>query len=176
MTIHTVAPTLITERLILDAHRLEDFDDLAAMWADPAVVRYIGSTPRDKEDSWGRLLRYIGHWKLLGYGYWAVREKNSGRYIGGIGFADFHRDIQPALEVPEMGWTLITAAHGKGYATEALNAALVWAKENFSQDKVVCIISPDNRPSLGLAKKVGFVASHRSEYHQLPTVVLYRPL
>lgn len=153
MTIHTVAPTLITERLILDAHRLEDFDDLAAMWADPAVVRYIGSTPRDKEDSWGRLLRYIGHWKLLGYGYWAVREKNSGRYIGGIGFADFHRDIHPALDVPEMGWTLITAAHGKGYATEALNAALVWAKENFSQDKVVCIISPDNRPSLGLAKK-----------------------
>ncbi|VTR17100.1 Uncharacterised protein [Serratia fonticola] len=75
MPTHTVAPTLITERLILDAHRLEDFDDLAAMWADPAVVRYIGSTPRDKEDSWGRLLRYIGHWKLLGYGYWAVREK-----------------------------------------------------------------------------------------------------
>ncbi|VTR17103.1 Acetyltransferase (GNAT) family [Serratia fonticola] len=69
--------------------------------------------------------------------------------------------FNPHSDVPEMGWTLITAAHGKGYATEALNAALVWAKENFSQDKVVCIISPDNRPSLGLAKKVGFVASHR---------------
>lgn len=176
MTTFTTAPTLITERLILNSHRLEDFEALAAMWADPAVVRYIGGIPRDREDSWSRLLRYIGHWQLLGYGYWAVREKASGTYIGGIGFADFHRDIDPPLDVPEMGWTLVTSAHGKGYATEALNAALAWAKVNFSQDKTVCIISPENRASLGLAKKVGFVASHRSNYHQLPTVVLYRSL
>lgn len=176
MTTFTTAPTLTTERLILDAHRLEDFDALAAMWADPVVVRYIGGTPRGQEDSWGRLLRYIGHWQLLGYGYWAVREKASGNYIGGIGFADFHREIQPVLDVPEMGWTLIASAHGKGYATEALNAALLWAKDRFPQGKTVCIISPENRASLGLAKKVGFVESHRSEYHQQPTVIMHRPL
>lgn len=176
MTTHTAAPTLMTERLILDAHRREDFDALAAMWADPAVVRYIGGTPRDQEDSWGRLLRYIGHWQLLGYGYWAVREKTSGNYIGGIGFADFHRQIEPALDAPEMGWTLITAAQGKGYATEALSAALEWAKDHFPQKKTVCIISPENRASLKVAQKVGFVESHRSHYHQNPIVVMHRPL
>jgi RimJ/RimL family protein N-acetyltransferase len=174
MTPITTVPTLITERLILDAHRREDFADLAAMWADPAVVRYIGGTPRSQEDSWGRLLRYIGHWQLLGYGYWAVREKVSGNYIGDIGFADFHREIDPALDTPEMGWVLNAAAQGKGYGTEALLAALAWATDHFPQGKTVCIISPENRPSLGLAKKAGFVENHRSEYHQRPVVVMQR--
>lgn len=65
-------------------------------------------------------MRYVGHWALLGYGYWAVRDKQSGEYLGSIGFSNFLRDITPALDAPEMGWTLVSSAHGKGYATEAL--------------------------------------------------------
>lgn len=128
MTVINTAPTLITERLQLDAHTLDDFESLAALWADPQVVRYIGGTPRDREDSPGRLMRYVGHWALLGYGYWAVRDKLSGEYLGSIGFSNFLRDITPALDAPEMGWTLVSSAHGKGYATEALRAALAWVK------------------------------------------------
>jgi len=100
MTVINTAPTLVTERLRLDAHTLDDFESLAALWADPLVVRYIGGTPRDREDSWGRLMRYVGHWALLGYGYWAVRDKQSGEYLGSIGFSNFLRDITPALDAP----------------------------------------------------------------------------
>jgi RimJ/RimL family protein N-acetyltransferase len=171
-----LAPRLITERLILDAHTREDFDALSAMWADPEVVRFIGGTPRGREDCWSRLLRYIGHWQLMGYGYWAVREKTSGKYIGDIGFADFQRTMTPTLDAPEMGWALASAAHGKGYATEALKAALDWASENFTERHAVCIISPENQPSLKLAKKVGFRETHRSEYHQDPIIVMSRLL
>ncbi len=173
MTVINTTPTLITERLRLDAHTLDDFDSLAALWADPLVVRYIGGTPRDREDSWGRLMRYVGHWALLGYGYWAVRDKQSGEYLGSIGFSNFLRDITPALDAPEMGWTLVSSAHGKGYATEALRAALAWGKTHLPGEKTVCIISPENQASLALAKKVGFSESHRSEYHQNPIVVMY---
>ncbi|CAI1892427.1 GNAT family N-acetyltransferase [Serratia ficaria] len=172
----TAAPTLLTERLRLDAHTLDDFDALAALWADPEVVRYIGGTPRDREDSWGRLMRYVGHWALLGYGYWAVRERSSGAYLGSIGFSNFQRDIDPALDAPEMGWTLISAAQGKGYATEALRAALTWGKTYLPGDDAVCIISPENRASLALARKVGFTESHRSEYHHNPITVMRCPL
>lgn len=71
MTIINTAPTLVTERLRLDAHRLDDFESLAALWADPLVVRYIGGTPRDREDSWApdalrRPLGAVGVWKLGG--------------------------------------------------------------------------------------------------------------
>src|SRR3546814_2786705 len=43
--------------------------------------------PLSPEDAWNRLLRYAGHWTLLGYGIFAVVEKASGRFIGEIGRA-----------------------------------------------------------------------------------------
>jgi RimJ/RimL family protein N-acetyltransferase len=75
-----------------------------------------------------------------------------------------------------MGWTLVTSAQGKGYATEALRAALAWGKDRLPGGSTVCIISPDNQPSLALARKVGFSESHRSEYHHSPIVVMRCPL
>lgn len=77
-----------TERLILDLHRLDQFEHLAQMWADEAVIGYIGA-PSTLQESWARLLRYRGLWPLLGYGYWALTEKRSGRFVGDLGFADF---------------------------------------------------------------------------------------
>jgi RimJ/RimL family protein N-acetyltransferase len=61
------APRLETERLVLRAHRVEDFPDLAALWSDPLVTRFISGVPQTPEESWSRLLRYAGHWLLLGY-------------------------------------------------------------------------------------------------------------
>lgn len=60
------APTLETERLILRPHRVQDFEAVAALWAEPEVVRFISGTPSAPEESWARLLRYIGHWQALG--------------------------------------------------------------------------------------------------------------
>lgn len=83
------------------------------MWADPLVTRYIGGTPFSEEDSWARLLRYAGHWALLGFGFWAIEEKETGRFAGELGFADFKRDIHPPLEAtPELGWVLRSEIHG----------------------------------------------------------------
>lgn len=52
-----IPPVLQSDRLILRPHRAEDFEDVAALWADPDVVRYIGGTPSSRSESWGRLLR-----------------------------------------------------------------------------------------------------------------------
>lgn len=48
--------------------------------------------------------RYAGQWSLLGYGYWVVEDKRTGRFAGEVGFADFKRVIEPSLDgVPEIG-------------------------------------------------------------------------
>src|SRR5271166_4392110 len=113
-------PVIETERLRLRCHRVGDFAECAAMWADAAVTRYLGRDPLTAEEVWARLLRYVGHWAALGFGFWAVEEKASGRFVGDLGFMDFKRDLEPSLDdVPEMGWILASQAHGKGYATEA---------------------------------------------------------
>jgi RimJ/RimL family protein N-acetyltransferase len=145
-----------TERLVLDLHSRDDFSAMADMWADPDTVRFIGGRVGTRQDAWMRLLRYRGLWPLLGYGYWAVREKASGRFAGELGFADFGRDMTPDISgIPEAGWVMASWARGRGFASEALMAALAWL-DTTEQKRSVCIIDPENGPSLRLAGKLGY--------------------
>ncbi|MFN3524405.1 MAG: GNAT family N-acetyltransferase [Phenylobacterium sp.] len=170
-----VAPPLDTERLTLRGHTVEDFAESAAMWGDPEVTRFIGGRPFSAEEVWSRLLRYAGHWALKGYGYWVVRERGSGRFVGEVGFADFRRAIEPPLgEAPEAGWVLSPWAHSKGFGSEAVRALHAWGDKAFGGARTVCLIAPENAPSLALAARVGYREYARSTYHDAPTILLER--
>jgi RimJ/RimL family protein N-acetyltransferase len=111
----------------------------------------------------------------MGYGFWAITEKDSSRFIGELGFADFKRALEPSFgDTPEMGWVLSPAGgQGKGYASEAAAAALAWADARFDQGRTVCMIHPDNGPSLRVAEKAGFREFARTDYHG-PSILLER--
>ncbi|MEQ1707669.1 MAG: GNAT family N-acetyltransferase [Terricaulis sp.] len=170
----SAAPIIETERLRLRGHVLGDFEDFAAMWADEAVTRYIGGKPSTREEAWARLLRYPGHWVLLGYGYWLIEEKTSGRFVGEGGFGNFKREIEPPLDAPEQGWALAPWAHGKGYASEAVGAMLAWGEAHFGRTDFVCMISPENAPSLRLAEKFGYREYGRADYKGAPSILFRR--
>ena len=173
----TQAPVIETERLILRGHRAEDFEAIAAQWADPAVVKYIGGTPSSREASWSRLLRYPGHWQMLGFGYWILYEKNNGAegaFAGEIGLADYQREITPSLDgMAEMGWVIAPAFHGKGYAFEAAQAVLKWADTHLDR-QLCCISDPQHQASIRLAEKCGFVAETDTTYHGSATRIFLR--
>jgi RimJ/RimL family protein N-acetyltransferase len=167
-------PSLLTERLTLRAHRLEDFPALASMWAEPEVFRFIGGKASTEQESWTRLLKFSGHWALQGFGYWAVEEKAGGRYVGDVGFADHKRDMTPSIAgLPELGWVLSPAVHGRGYATEAVRAALAWGDVQ-GWPRVVCIISPENLASIRVAEKCGFGETTPAVHGGKPTLLLTR--
>jgi RimJ/RimL family protein N-acetyltransferase len=89
-------------------HRREDFVHSLRLWSDLVITRYISGQPCSKEEVWARLLRYVGHWSMLGFGYWLVEEKTSEQFVGEVGFADYKREIEPSIDdVPEIGWVLI---------------------------------------------------------------------
>lgn len=163
-------PTLETARLQLRPHTIDDFEDFAALWADPIVTRYISGRAFTREESWSRLLRQSGHWSLLGFGFWVVQEKISGAFLGEVGYLDLHRDIDPPIQSPEIGWGLLPKFHGQGFATEAVQAALAWQPAW----QPVCLIHPENLPSLRVAEKCGFHETHRTTYHGHPTIHLAR--
>jgi len=166
---------LDTERLTLRRHTARDLMDSAAMWGDADVVRYISGNPQSLEDVWGKILRMMGHWEAMGFGYWVVREKATGRFVGEVGFGDFKRELNPPFEgAPEAGWALATWAHGKGYAAEAMRAALAWGDEKFGKARMVCLISPENLRSLRLAEALGFTEYARTTYKDGATVLLER--
>lgn len=169
------APRLETPRLILRGHRKEDFPAFAAMWAEPAVTRFILGKPSTEEESWSRLLRYAGHWALLGYGFWAVEERKSGEFIGEAGFADFHRTIDPPFgERPEVGWAIASRFHRMGYASEALSAIFAWGDRQFAARETACMIAPDNAASIRIAGKFGFREGLRTTYKDEPAIVYVR--
>lgn len=172
----SAVPVLQTERLILSGHTLADFEECYAVWSDPQVTRFIGGRPSTEEETWARVLRYAGLWSLLGYGYWMVRERGTGRFVGDVGLADFRREVVPPLgHVPEAGWVLAAWAHGQGFATEAMRAILAWSDVHVDAPGTVCIISPDNAPSIRVAEKCGYRERERATYKDGEVIVLERP-
>ncbi|MEZ0172565.1 GNAT family N-acetyltransferase [Microvirga sp. TS319] len=172
---HSAAPTLETERLVLRMHGIADFTESLALWRDPEVTRFLGGRPFTREEIWARLVRYVGHWALLGFGYWAVEEKTTGRFLGEVGFADFKRHIEPSFDgLPEVGWMIAPHAHGKGYATEAVRAAIAWGDAHFEGERTVCIVAPENRPSIRVAEKCGYRELLRTTYKDNPMIMFAR--
>lgn len=170
-----VIPSLETERLLLRGHRPEDLEPGFQLWSSPEVTQYIGGKPFTREEVWARLLRYVGHWAVLGFGYWVVQEKQTGRFVGEVGLADFKRDLQPSLDgAPEMGWALLPSAQGKGLATEAVQGILAWSEANLPCKRTVCLIDPSNAASLRVAQKCGYQVYAQTTYKGGPTLVLER--
>jgi RimJ/RimL family protein N-acetyltransferase len=61
------------------AFAVDDFDAHAALWADPVVTQFIGGKPQSREEAWNGFIRHFGMWTAMGFGFWAVIDKASGR-------------------------------------------------------------------------------------------------
>lgn len=169
-------PVLLTARLTLRAHRVADHADSLWLWSDPDVARHIGGSPSTAEEVWSRIMRYGGLWPLLGYGYWHVSETATGRFLGEAGLADFRRTLEGVgAFAPEAGWAFVPAAHGQGYAREAVSAILAWADATLSDARTVCMIAPANAPSVRLAERLGYRPLPGSTYRGQETLLFERP-
>ncbi len=169
------APILETPRLILRGRTLADFPAYAAIWASPEVQRHTTRAPVKEEDAWIKFARMEGLWSLTGYGWWIVEEKETRAVIGEVGLADFKRDIAPSLAgMPEYGWMIAPAAHGKGFAKEAVAAALRWGDRQFPGATFCCIIDEENAPSIRVAAANGFRRAGVGRYKGLDIPIYHR--
>lgn len=169
--------TIHTDRLILRPHRLTDLPGCTALWSEERVIVHIGGTLATETETWGRILKYAGLWTHLGYGYWAIIEMSTARFVGDIGFARFHRGINAAFDGdPEMGWALRPDFWGTGYAREACQAALTWAASEIAADRTVCLIEPNNIRSVRLAERIGFTPSGNTTFRGARQLMMERPL
>lgn len=156
-------------------HRRNDFEDSARMWADPEVVRYITGQPSTESESWSRLLRYVGHWSLIGFGYWLVEERETGHFLGEVGFANYRRGLSTELDaLPEVGWVFTTSAHGRGLATETVKAAVAWGDANLKSEKTICLFDPVHSASIKVALKAGYEELRTIHQPEQPTLVMQR--
>ncbi len=159
-------PMLETERLRLRRHRESDLPPRLAMTGDPERTRFIGGA-QGPEENWDRVLRYAGHWALLGYGIFVVEERASGRFAGEVGLCDFRRGLGADFDgTPEAAWMVADWAAGRGYAAEAVRAVIAWHEGQFGVRRQVCIIDPDNEASLRVAAMLGFAPIREASYKE----------
>ncbi len=138
-----------TKRLLFRQWRDSDFEPFAAYYANPELARFVGGQTT-RESAWRRMAALIGHWVLRGYGYWAVEEHATGRFVGGVGL--WKSEGWPELE---LGYWLVPEMQGRGYATEAARRARDYAFAEVGADTLVSYIAPENEPSKRVAERLG---------------------
>ncbi len=147
MTTFTI-PTVETERMIL---RAPHPDDLPAMTEFFATERsHMVGGPKDALESWSSLANRLGHWAIKGFGLWHLTEKAGGTFVGWAGMIDV-----PGWAEPELGWTLMAEAEGKGLGYEAANAARAYAARHQGLNGVISYIAHANDRSRTLAERLG---------------------
>lgn len=141
---------LETSRLLLRELTLDDVDGLLEIFADPlAMWAYPSTKSRAETKGWIRwaLASYADN----GWGLWAVTRREDGRLLGDCGPM-----LQPVEgeTVPELGYHILRAEWGKGYASEGALACRDWFFDNTAHDRLVSIVWPPNTQSRRVAEKV----------------------
>jgi RimJ/RimL family protein N-acetyltransferase len=134
--------------LLLRQFRQTDLDAYAALLAEPEVERRFAPMPRN--DAWRHMAMHVGHWKLLGYGRFAVELKATGAFIGRVGL--WFPEGWPEIEC---GWVIHPGHWGHGYATEAAAETLRLGFATLGLAHIISLIRPDNPLSIRVAEKLG---------------------
>ena len=75
------------------------------------------------------------------------------------------REIDPPITgEPETSWGLMPHVRGLGYASEALRAATAWGQQFFGSTRAVCLVDPENAPSLRIPPRDTASAKRTARY------------
>jgi RimJ/RimL family protein N-acetyltransferase len=168
---------ITTERLVLRPVTVADFESYLPMWVEQAMSGgLVSPLPiQNAEQVWARVLRWIGHWHMFGFGPFVAIERATGELCGEVGFGYFRRGHGADFDnEPEAMWKIANAFQGRGLAREAMEASLDWFDGRPESRRTVCMIDPDNVPSVALAEKLDFAPFTRSDYHGKELVLFER--
>lgn len=161
---------LETHRLILEPYRPGDGAWLHAVLRDDRghladalddIRKGLGldlTDPREAE----LFVRQLGRdWAARRRFVFAVREKTSRGYVGEL----WVECLDWSVPLVELGYFVVEAELGKGYATEAARAGLRFGFAALGAEKVRLTCDADNVGSTRVAERCGFVLEgrHRSE-------------
>jgi RimJ/RimL family protein N-acetyltransferase len=156
--------SLRTERLCLRTPIPQDAEALHELFADPAVMYGLNREPvSDLDETRAMLEGAVDGWRTDGLGPFILATATHGLMVGQAGLMIFdRRGWTPSTWTsagshaqPELGWALIRAHWGFGYATEAAAAIRDWAYEYRSIELLVSLISPNNLRSQRVAERLG---------------------
>ncbi len=142
---------LETSRLRLREMSLDDLEFVAAMLADPEVMRYYPKCySRDEAAAW--IQRQMDRYSRFGHGLWLVSDKATSQPVGQVGLV---MQTVRALDEREVGYLIHRPFWRRGFATEAAVACRDYALTGLGSEHVISLIRPENLRSQGVARKIG---------------------
>lgn len=145
-----MAPVAATARLELREFAVAEAANFYQLNADPEVVRYTGDGPFASVAEARDFLARYDNYQRDGFGRWSCYLKETGAYIGWCGL-----NRKPARDEVDIGFRLHRRYWGRGYATEAAQAALELGFGHFGLSKVVGRARGDNAASHAVLRKLG---------------------
>jgi RimJ/RimL family protein N-acetyltransferase len=145
------SPVVETRRLALRAPGAQDISRLAALANDPGVARMTLRMPHPfgLGDAEAFVLQVAAQDPARGCTFLIEHEDH-----GPIGVLGLFEDRDPA---PEVGYWIARPFWGRGYATEALQGATVWASRAWNRRALMAGHFTDNPASGRVLEKAGFL-------------------
>ena len=144
-------PSIHTSRLILNQLQLEDAGALFRIYQTKGVLQYF---PNPTPPTFEKVQRFIqsqqAHWDKYGYGNWGIVPEGEDEIIGWAGL-----QFLPELNETEVGFLLNKPFWGKGYATEAARASLMFGFNRYKLDHLIALVHPENLASMRVIDKCG---------------------
>ena len=146
-----------TERLNLREMSGSDADFVLKILNDPGFVRFVGDRGVRTHEDAARYIdeRFVGSYRRNGFGLWLVEVKDEQAPAGICGL--LKRGTLPGVEV---GYSLLPTFRGKGYAFEAAEAALGYARDVLGLPRLYAVVNPDNAASIRVLEKLGMKFEH----------------
>lgn len=165
----TDATNLSTIRLLLPPLTRDHTEQLAAVYRDPDVARYVGGARLTDEVIPRQVADFADEWCTRGFGQSAVVLRESGVFIGRIGL-----HYWPEWEEIELGYVLMRSAQGAGLAAEGAQAWLDWARNTDEIDHLIANIHPENAASIRFAKRLDFAFARKDVTPSGVPTLIYR--
>lgn len=158
-----------TRRMLLTRIGAADLDDMLRMHRDERVTRALGG-PRPEAAVEALVRDLDAHWTQHGYGWWILRDPDSGRFMGRGGL----RRVQVAGEAEvEVAYGLMPDYWGQGFATEFTRVAVAQGFVELGLGDIVAYTLPGNRASRRVMERARFSFERDIEHAGLHHV-LYR--
>ena len=142
---------LRTRHLLLSRIERNDLDDFMRMRSAPQVTQVLGAA--DSQQAAALIHQLAEHWQRHGYGWWTVRDPDSGAFLGCGGLRS---GTVAGMRVTEAAYGFLPEYWGRGYATELVRVAVAQGFVRLGVHDIVSFVLPENTASRRVMEKAGF--------------------
>lgn len=154
---NTMKLEIETERLRLTPCRLEDLNEIHALWTNDKVKYFLfDNRTISLEESRSFVEASLDNFAKHGYGIWLVYERDNENSIGFAGL------LKSDAEMPRLLYGLHPDYWKRGYATEAAQAVVDYAFNTLGFLSVVSDVDEPNADSVRILEKLGMKQTKRA--------------